>query len=127
MKIETKRHAPIVYKIYEELKNHVGRNNAISATELSAKFNLSKRGLREVIHTIRNSNELEKVIGSSNSGYYICTEEDCEKAIERIFRQAISTFKVGHSMKKKIALNGQAKIKMGDYYKDFYQSLGEEV
>lgn len=125
MSIETKHHAPIVYEIYDEMKNYVGKKNAISAKELSEKFCLSQRGLREVIHTIRDSNELEKVIGSCNAGYYICTDEDCEKAIERIFRQAISTFKVGPSMKKKIALNGQGKLKLGDYYKSFVQSLGE--
>ena len=127
MSIETRHNESLVYKVYDEMKRHVGQKNAISAKDLSNMFDLSPRALRVIIHAIRNSNELEKVIGSCNNGYYICTKEDCEKAIDRIFRQAISTFKVAHSMKKKIALNGQGKIKTGDYVKEFFQSLGDIV
>ena len=125
MGIETKHNQPIVYAVYEELKLHCGRQNAISAKNLASKFDMSERALREVIHTIRESGELEKSIGSSASGYFVCTEEDCEKAIKRLYRQAFSTLKVARALEKKVAMNGQGKIKLGDYVKEFFQSLGE--
>lgn len=126
MSIETKNHKPIVYDVYEKLKIHVGKDNAISAWELSYLFNISERVLREIIHEIRDSKELELAIGSCNKGYYVCTEEDFEKAIKRLYRQAFSTLKVARALEKKVAMNGQGKIKTGHYVKEFYQSLGED-
>lgn len=126
MSIETKHHQPIVYQVYSELKRHVGRDRAISAKELSAKFYMSERALREVIHTIRESGELEKAIGCSSAGYFVCTEEDCEKAIKRLYRQAFSTLKVARALEKKVGMNGQGKLKLGEYYAEFVKSLGED-
>lgn len=127
MNIETKHHSPIVYKVYDELKNFVGRDSAIRARDLAAKFNISERALREVIHTIRESGELEKSIGSSANGYFICTEEDCEKAINRLYRQAFSTLKVARALEKKVGMNGQMKLKLGEYFKEEYKSLGDDI
>lgn len=124
MSIETKHHAPIVYRVYEELKNHIGRVNKISAKELATNFNISERALRDIIHEIRESHELEKAIGSKG-GYYVCTEEDCENAIKMLYGQAFSTLKVARALEKKVGMNGQGKIKTGDYVKQFYKSLGE--
>lgn len=70
MGIKTKHHESITYRLYDELKNHVGKENAISAKDLSAMFGMSKRTLRVHIREIRNSGELEKVIGSYEGGYF---------------------------------------------------------
>lgn len=125
MSIETKHHAPIVYKVYEELKNHVGSSNSISAKDLADKFSISERALRDIIHTIRDSKELEKAIGCSERGYFVCTKEDARKSIERLFNQAFSTLKVARALEKKVGKNGQGKISLSDYYAMFYESLGE--
>lgn len=124
--IETKSHAPIVYKVYDFLKQFVGKNNAVSAYTLAGYFAISKRDVRRIIHEIRDSKELEKAIGCCNAGYYICTEEDAKQAIERLYRQAKSTFKVAYAMEKKVGLNGQGKIALGEYFAPFYESLGDE-
>ena len=71
---EIKHSKPLTYRIYDYLKeNHVGKENAISGADLADKFNISQRKLREVVNEIRNSQELEKIIASSNNGYFICT------------------------------------------------------
>lgn len=124
-KIKTIHHSPIVYRVYDELKEHIGSSQAISAEKLAFLFNTTKREIRRIIHTIRNSSELEKLIGSNSKGYYVCTKEDVEKAVNRILNQAISLFKVVKSMEKKAGLNGQIKLKLGEYFDDTYQSLGE--
>lgn len=126
MSIETKHHEPIVYKVYEELKNHVGRENSISAKDLASKFSMGERALREVIHEIRDSGELEKAIGCCEKGYYVCTQEDAQSAIKRLYRQAFSTLKVARALEKKVGMNGQGKIKIGEYFSEFYKSLGGE-
>ncbi len=123
--IETKHGEPITYKIYKELKNHIGKENAISGADLSALFGISRRQLRVYIHEIRNSTELEKVIGSCNRGYYICREEDFDEADKRLERQALSTLKVVWANRKKKSKDGQYKLPLGDYYKEIFQAFGE--
>lgn len=123
--IKTKHTESITYRIYDELKNHVGRENAISGADLSTMFGISKRQLRTYIHEIRNSTELTRIIGSCNAGYYMCREEDFEAADKRLERQALSTLKVVWSNRKKRAKDGQYKIPLGDYYKEIFEAFSE--
>lgn len=83
----------MVYYVYEEMKKHVGRENAISGEDLSRLFGITTRHLRYIINEIRNSGELEKVIGSCNAGYFICTKEEQSRANLRIYRQAFRLLK----------------------------------
>lgn len=123
--IETKHTEPITYRVYEILKQYCGKDNPISGANLAAIFGISKRQLRKYIHEIRNSTELEKVIGSSNRGYYICREEDFDEADKRLERQALSTLKVVWANRKKRSKDGQYKLPLGDYYKEIFQAFGE--
>lgn len=124
-KPEVVHHSPLTYRIYDELKLHVGRANSISAEALSDMFGISQRQLRKHILTIRRSGELEKVIGSANGGYYVCTAEEVEKAINRLIHASKNMLKTASVMAKKAERNGQYKMKFGDYFKDVYESLGE--
>lgn len=123
--MERLNHEPIVYRVYDEMKNHVGKENAITAEELSAYFDISERKLRDIIKTIRRSRELEKVIGSYNGGYFICTKQEVERANNRLLSQAFSLLKTANANEKKAGMNGQMKLKLGNFYKDTYESLGE--
>lgn len=123
--IDTKHSKPITYRIYEELKNHIGKEHAISGADLSAKFGIDRRQLRRHIHTLRYSMELEKIIGSGNTGYYICREEDFDEVDKRLERQALSTLKVVWANRRKRSKDGQYKLPLGDYYKDIFQAFGE--
>lgn len=139
MNIEVKHHAPIVYKVYEELKFHIGKNNAISADELCSLFPEELYGysrfedylvpdlrkLRTIIREIRRSGELEKVIGSCRNGYYVCTKDDAQKAIDRIMNTAKNMFKTAYIMSKKVGLDGQMKIQFNEFCADTYHSLME--
>lgn len=119
------RHEGTVYRVYEELKRHVGRENAISAEELAGKFGIGERKLREYVSEIRTSLELEKIVGSSNQGYFVCTEEEFRTANRRLKRQAISLLRAAHANERKAGRNGQCKMKLGKYYKPFVKSFGE--
>lgn len=123
--IETKHSEPITYKIYKELKNHIGKANAVSGRELSEQFGISQRQLREYIHEIRESTKLSKVILTCNKGYYIPLKEEGIKDINRLYSQAFSLLKIARVSEKKAGLEGQYKLKLGKFYKDYVQAFGE--
>lgn len=112
-------HEPVVYRIYEFLKHHVGKEHAISAENLAEVFGISERKLREYISEIRRSGELEKVVCSCNGGYYICTEEEADRANKRLYSQAFSLLKTAHANDRKAGRNGQMKIELGKFVEAF--------
>ncbi len=116
--METKHSDPMTYRIYDELKKHIGKENAISGPALSAKFEISERELRGYINEICVSGELEKIVASGNAGYYLCqSKEDSNKARERLLKQAFSLLRRASAIEKKAGLDGQCKIRLGEYYK----------
>lgn len=100
--------------IYNELKEHVGRENAIRAEELAAMFDMGERQLRDNIREIRRDVEAESVVASCNQGYYICTREELAKANERLYSQALSLMKTVRANEKKIGKSGQMKMRLDD-------------
>ncbi len=125
MGIKTKHHESITYRLYDELKNHVGKENAISAKDLSAMFGMSKRTLRVHIREIRNSGELEKVIGSYEGGYYVCTKEESDTVTTHLYKHVFNLLKTIRTMDKKAGRDGQMKIKLGEFFKDTYEPFME--
>lgn len=123
---ETKHHEPIVYRIYDELKNHIGKKNAISGKDLSEMFNISDRVLRGYINKIAGCSELTRTVGTSNKGYYICSNnKEFNQANGRIWKQALSLIKRAKAQEKKAQADGQFQIQLGKYYKEFIQAFGE--
>lgn len=100
--------------IYNELKEHVGRENAIRAEELAEMFGMGERQLRDNIREIRRDVEAESVVASCNQGYYICTREELAKANERLYSQALSLMKTVRANEKKIGKSGQMKMRLDD-------------
>lgn len=124
--IETKHHKPIAYRIYDYLNdNCVSEENAIQGRDLSARFDITERQLRTIIHEIRNSGELTRIILSSNKGYFMATEEEFERANRRLENQARSLLKVSYANRKKAAKDGQYKLPLGKYYSQVFEAFGE--
>ena len=103
--------------IYDELKEHVGRENAIRAEELAEKFGMGERQLRDHIREIRRDAEAESVVASCNQGYYICTREELAKANERLYSQAFSLLKTANANEKKVGRSGQMKMRLDEMMK----------
>ena len=127
-KIEMLHHEPIVYRLYDYLKyNHLGRENGIKKPELAKKFDITERELRKLTKEINTSPVLEKLVSTTHCCYMCNTKEECEQSIRNTYRTAITLFKKAKSMEEKVGLNGQVKIKLGKYYKDFVETFsGEE-
>lgn len=126
-KIETKHHEPAVYRLYDYLKNnHLGRENGIKKSELAQKLGISERELRRLTKEINTSTELEKLVSTTHCCYMCKTKEECEKSIRNTFRTAIALIKKGNTMAKKVGLNGQIKMPLGQYYKEFVETFSSE-
>lgn len=110
-------HEVDVLKTYEVLQNHVGKANAIAAEELAAQVGVPERKLRECISEIRRSNDFEKIVSSSNLGYYICTEEEADRANKRLYSQAFSLLKTANANEKKAHRNGQMRMRLDEFVK----------
>lgn len=125
--ITVKHHEPIVYRVYEYLKeNHLGKENGIKREELALTLDIPMRALRRITSEINSSSELEKLISTTNCCYMCKTESECEQATQSTFRQAFSLLKKAYKMEKKISNHDQAKIKLGKYYSEFVETyIGE--
>lgn len=120
-KIETKHHEPDVYRLYDYLKNnHLGRENGIKKPELAQKLGINERNLRKLTKEINTSTELEKLVSTTHCCYMCKTKEECEKSIRNTFRTAIALIKKGNTMAKKVGLNGQIKMPLGN---EFYEII----
>ena len=118
-KIETKHHEPAVYRLYDYLKNnHLGRENGIKKPELAQKLGISERELRKLTKEINTSTELEKLVSTTHCCYMCKTKEECEQSIRNTYRTAITLLKKGKAMERKIGLNGQIKMPLGN---EFYE------
>lgn len=120
------KHEPIVYRLYEYLKNnHYGKENGIRKSELAEYMGITERDLRRITKEINTSPVLEKLVSTTHCCYMCRTEEECAKAIHNTYRMAITLFKKGKAMERKVKLNGQLKIHLGEYYKDFVETFDE--
>ena len=126
-KIETKHHEPAVYRLYDYLKeNHLGKENGIRKPLLAEQLGINERELRKLTKAINESTELEKLVSVSHRCYMCHTKEECEKAIRTTYRFAVAHFKKAKQMERKVGLNGQVKMKVGKYYKDFVETFSSE-
>lgn len=123
---KAKKHSPLVYAVYECMKQHVGEENAISAKDLSKKFGISERNLRDIISEIRESSVLQLVIGSSANGYFVCMEEEFFAMNKRLKSAAFSLLKVAYANEKKAAKDGQMRIRFSRYMKESFDAFAKE-
>lgn len=119
------QHAPIIYQIYGEMQEHIGIENAISAKDLSEKFGITERKLREYVSEMRRSSELEKLVMSCNDGYFICTDAaEFKHAVQRLLNTAFDLLKTARAAEKKAGRDGQVTMKLGELYNEFCEPFG---
>lgn len=113
--------------LYSYLKaNHLGEERGISKPLLAQKFNISERVLRRLTKIINESADFEKIISTTHCCYMCNTKEECEKTIKNTYKVALALLKKAKSMEKKVGLNGQIKINLGDQYKDFVETFSDK-
>ena len=126
-KIEIKHHEPAVYRLYDYLKNnHLGRENGIKKPELAQRLGINERELRKLTKEINTSTELETLVSTTHCCYMCKTKEECEKSIRNTFRTAIALIKKGNTMAKKVGLNGQIKMPLGNEFYEIVNTFEKE-
>lgn len=125
--VETIKHTPMVYRVYDYLKaNHLGRNNGIIRKELADRLDLTERELRRITKEINESTDLARLISTTEACYMCDTKEECEYAIRNTYRVAVALLKKAKQMERRVGLNGQVKIKLGKYYKEVVETFSRE-
>lgn len=105
---------------------HRGAENGIKRDVLAWQLGVHERSVRKAIKKINESPDIEALVSTSHSIYMCDTKDECEQAINNTYRMAISLFKKAKAMEKKMKLNGQIKIKLGDDYDEFVQTFSRE-
>jgi hypothetical protein len=123
-KTQIEQEASILYSYLKA--NHLGKENGISKPLLAQKFNISERVLRKLTKTINENTDFEKIVSTTHCCYMCNTKEECEKTIKNTYRVALTLLKKAKAMEKKVGLNGQIKINLGDQYKDFVETFSDK-
>lgn len=116
-----------IFKLYDYLKaNHLGKDNAISRVDLALELGIDERELRRMTREINTSGFLEKLVSTSYKCYMCDTKEECETAIKNTYKTAIALLKKAKRMEKKMGLNGQIKMGLGEDYQDVVDTFSKE-
>ena len=114
------------YDLYNYLlAHHLGKNRAILRPDLAQEFGVDERTLRKLTQEINSSMNYDKVVSTSHCCYLCATKEECEKAIKNTYKTAITLFKKAKKMEKKVGLNGQIRMPMGEDYKEIIETFKE--
>lgn len=126
------KHSPIVYKIYDFMKNNaVGYEKRMKSSELMKYFNIDdNKTFRAYVEEIRQSAVLQKIICSEsgyNGGYWIATNQDeVYDTLNHLYKRAMEMLKTYAIIKNKYKLDGQYRLKMSKYEKEVFESLMKE-
>lgn len=117
------------WKIYTELKNYVGKDNKISATELKEVFNLGDTvEIRNSIARLKKSDIIKRVICADNKGYYLASnEQEAVDYLKSDKQRYLKGLVANYSQVEKLSLNNQARLTFGNYERDFIISLSQDL
>ncbi len=117
------------WKVYELLKQFIGKENTISANEIKLHFNLTATvEVRNIIAKLKKSDIIKRVICADNRGYYLASNE--QEAIDYLKSDKMRYLKglvANYSQVEKLSLNNQTRLTFGRYERDFIISLSEDL
>jgi len=128
--METKKnHPPVVYRIYDELAKHQGKESAVPCLSLAQRYfpdmntETAYRKVKAVIHTIRKDPTFDNVIISCPKGYYWVDKKNASVVIGIIFRHAIEHLNLVKSLSEKAKRDGQYIMPLTPYQREAVESL----
>ena len=126
----------IVYDIYNNMKMlHVGEDNAVSMNNLSTKFDISDRKLRQIVfninnrlYSLKNGNTFTRKIMGDNNGYYIVSNDIEKKRYLNKYKhkliEAVKTLKIAH---QDFGLDEQFKLKLSEFENEIVKSISDDL
>lgn len=126
IQLPLKRPMKLTYRIYDFFTKRAEECGGVyPAKELCEYFDVDERTLRRHIHFINEqttNGSFEKIIASNSYGYYLLSAEEAQEYLQKSWRLAITYIEKARAIEKKLALDGQTKLMLGDYYSKIYES-----
>lgn len=114
------------YNLYNYLlAHHLGKKRGILRPDLAQAFGVDERTLRKLTQEINSSMNYDKVVSTSHCCYLCDTKEECLSALKNTYNMAITLFKKAKKMEKKVGMNGQVCIALGEDYKEIIETFKE--
>lgn len=124
VKIEIKRHKPIIYKYYNYLKkNCYGKEHGISRQNLANVFNVKVATQKKILSEINQSDIFDKIVSTNGSIYMCRTKKECETAYYNEIKSGLARLLKGKKMADKVMRNGQGKIRYTKEVKEFLETF----
>lgn len=118
-----------LYKLLRD-EGHIGLDNTITSTQILA-LNMgftTDETVRASIYKIKCSNEIKRIVIASSKGYALASsEEEAIKYLDSDKKRACKQLKSNYEQRRKLSLNGQRKLKIGKYEKEFVKSISDDL
>lgn len=114
----------IEWNVYNTLKNNTQNGKWTSMRELALINGVSERVLRKIIITLKDSDEIQKIIISDHKlGYKLLSNEKEHDYLDRKKIEILKKLKRYYKDVKRFNLNNQTKITFGKYERDYFESI----
>ncbi len=112
------------WNVYNTLKDNTQNGKWTSMRDLAIMNNIPERTLRYVITTLKESDEIHKIIISDHKlGYKLLSSEEELEYLERKKVEILKKFKRYWKDVERYNRNNQTKITFGKYERDYFESI----
>lgn len=99
-------------------EKHLGKENGVTEQELAIRFGVAKRTVRSWMSGVNNDPTIPRLVSTADACYMCATNQEGTEAIAKEYRRVVTEIKKLRVMQKKMGLDGQVKIPLGDDYKE---------
>ena len=99
-------------------EKHLGKENGVTEQELAIRFGVTKRTVRSWMSGVNNDPTIPRLVSTSDACYMCANTKEGVEAVASSYRFIASVIKKTRVMQKKMGLDGQVKINLGDDYKE---------
>ena len=99
-------------------EKHLGKENGVTEQELAIRFGVAKRTVRSWMSGVNNDSTIPRLVSTADACYMCSSKEEGAEAIAKEYRRVVTEIKKLRVMQKKMGLDGQVKIPLGDDYKE---------
>lgn len=99
-------------------EKHFGKENGVTEQELAIRSGVAKRTVRSWMSGVNNDPTIPRLVSTADACYMCATKQEGVEAITKGYKRVITEIKKLRVMQKKMGLDGQVKINLGDDYKE---------
>lgn len=108
-------------------EKHLGKENGVTEQELAIRFGVAKRTVRSWMSRVNSDPTIPRLVSTADACYMCANNNEGKESIAKSFKRIITEIKKIQVMKKKMGLDGQVKINLGDDYKEVVEIFCKEA